>query len=70
MPVPTLPGTGQGYINGDPTHDEIASYITDMLVELRDMAKSGGMGSLGTLIERAEEAARKECGGYRPHKVS
>lgn len=42
----------------DPTGDEIADYIADMLQELRDLAASSGHAALGLLLEMAQREAR------------
>ena len=42
----------------DPTRDEIADYIADMLQELRDLATSSGHAALGLLLEMAQREAR------------
>ena len=48
----------QSKASGDPVREEIAEYIGDMLRELRDMAKSGGLGSLAALLEIAAREAK------------
>ena len=42
----------------DPTRDEIADYIADMLQELRDLAAASGQAALGLLLEMAQREAR------------
>ena len=55
--LPTAaPATGPG----DPTSEEVADYIADMLQELRDLAKSSGLGSLSILLELAEREAKRD----------
>jgi hypothetical protein len=54
--------------DGDPTRDEVADYIGDMLHELRDLAKSSGLGTLTAILEIAareahEDEARPERSG-------
>ena len=51
---------GQGDLFGDPTRDEVADYIGEMLQELRDLAKASGLGTLGAILELAEQHARRE----------
>jgi hypothetical protein len=48
----------QSKVSGDPVREEIAEYIGDMLQELRDLAKSGGLGSLAALLEIAAREAK------------
>lgn len=42
----------------DPTSEEIADYIADMLQELRDLATTSGQGALVLLLEMAQREAR------------
>ena len=41
----------------EPTSEEVADYIADMLRELRDLAKSTGLAALSALLELAEREA-------------
>ena len=43
--------------DGDPTRDEVSNYITDMLQELRDLARASRLGSLTAVLEIAAVAA-------------
>jgi hypothetical protein len=46
----------------DPTQVEIQDYITDMLVELRDLARTSGLRSLAAILEVAAHSARIDAG--------
>jgi len=53
---------GQGDLPADPTFDEVADYIVDMLHELRELAKASGLGPLGAILDSAERQARRDPG--------
>ena len=61
----TARAIGQGDLFGDPTRDEVADYIGEMLQELRDLAKASGLGTLGAILDLAEQHARREIDPHR-----
>ena len=45
----------------DPTQIEIQDYITDMLVGLRDLARTSGLRSLSAILELASHNAQVDA---------